>query len=85
VKTTKLFRQKHKNNHKTFQEEIRSQIVIKEKGLFEATKKKPNNLEKLYHALNTIKPTSAVPESFFSNTALLVTKLRNRLNDKSVF
>jgi len=33
------------------QEEIRSQIVMKEIILFEATKKRSNNLEKLFHAL----------------------------------
>ena len=39
--------------HKTMpvQEEIRSQIVMKEMILFEATKKRSNNLEKLFHAL----------------------------------
>jgi len=41
-------------DHKTVpvQEEIRSQIVEKEMSLFEATKKRSNNLEKLLHAFN---------------------------------
>jgi len=30
------------------------------------TKKRPDNLEKLYHALLTIKPTSVEPERAFS-------------------
>jgi len=40
------------------QEEIRSQIM-KKIGLFEATKKRLNNPEKMFHALITIKPKSA--------------------------
>jgi len=43
------------------QEEIRSQIVIKEMGLSETTKKRSNNREKLYIALFTNKPTSGKP------------------------
>jgi len=45
-------------DHKTIpvQEEILSQIVKKEMSLFEATKKRSNNLEKLFRALITIKP-----------------------------
>ena len=41
-------------DHKTIteQEEIRSQIVIKEMSLFEATKKGSNNLEKTAPCLN---------------------------------
>jgi len=51
-------------DHKTIpaHEKILSPIVIKEMGLFEATKKRSNNLEKLYHALITIKPTLVEPE-----------------------
>ena len=66
------------------QEESRSQIVKKEMSLFEATKKRPENLEKLYHALLTIKPTSVEPERAFSAMGLFVTRLRNRLNDESL-
>ena len=73
-------------DHKTIQaqEEIRSQCVIKEMSLFEATKKKPDNLEKLFYALTTIKPKLVETERAFSATGLFVTKLRNRLNDESV-
>jgi len=48
-------------DHKTIpaQEEILSQIVKKEMNLFEATKKRSNNLEKLFHALIAIKPKTA--------------------------
>jgi len=66
------------------QEEIQSQIVIKEISFFEATKKRSNNLEKLFHALLTIKPKSVEPERAFSATGLFVIKLRNRLNDESL-
>jgi len=73
-------------DHKTIpaQEDILSQIVKKEMNLSEATKKRSNNLEKLFHALTTINPKSVEPESAFSATGLFVTKLRNRLNDESV-
>jgi len=59
-------------DHKTIpeQEEILSQIVKKEMSLFEATKKRSNNLEKLFHALLTIKHKSAEPERAFSATGL---------------
>ena len=44
--------------HKTIpeQEEIRSQIVKKEMSLFEATKKRSNNLKTLFHALSSVFP-----------------------------
>jgi len=66
------------------QEEIRSQIVIKEMSLFEATNKISNHLEKLYHALLSNKPTSMEPERAPSATGLFVTKLRNSLNDERI-
>ena len=47
------------------QEEIRSQILIKEMSFFEATKKRPNKLVKLQHALFITNPTSVVPERVF--------------------
>jgi len=51
---------------------------------FEATKKRSNNLEKLFHALITINLKSVEPERAFSATGLFLTKLRNRLYDESV-
>ena len=66
------------------QEENRSQSVKKEMSLFEATKKRPENFEKLYHALLTIKTTLVETERAFSPMGLFVTKLRNRLNDESL-
>ena len=64
--------------------ESRLQIVKKEMSLFIATNKIPKNLEKLYHALLTIKLTSVELERAFSAMGLFVTKLRNRLNDESL-
>ena len=49
--------------------------------LFKATKKRTDNLEKLYHALLTIRSTSAEPERAFSAMSLFARKTRNRLND----
>jgi len=58
--------------------------VKKEMSLFEATKKRSNNLENLFHTLITINPKSVEPERVFSATGLFFTKLRNRLNGGSV-
>jgi len=55
----------------------RSQVVKKEMNLFDTTKKRPENLDKLYHALLTIKPTSVEPERAFSAMELFTTKIRN--------
>jgi len=60
-------------DHKTIpaQEEIRSQIVKKKMSLFEATKKRPNNLEKLLHALITILvQINGTREGFFSHGSI---------------
>ena len=69
-------------DHKTIQaqEEIQSQIVKKEMSPFQDKKKRSNNLEKLFHALIAIKPSSVEPERAFSATRLFAAKLRNRLN-----
>ena len=52
--------------------------------LFEATKKRPENLEKLYHALLTIRPTSVESEPAFSAMGLFATKTRSRLNNNTL-
>jgi len=46
-------------------------------SLFEATKKRSNDLEKLFHASTTITPKSVEPERDFSAMGLFVAKLRN--------
>ena len=66
-------------------EEVRSveaQIISKE--LFEATKKRPENLENLYRSLLTIRPTSVEVERAFSAMGLFATKIKNRLNDNTL-
>jgi len=50
-------------------------------SLFDAKKR---SIEKPYHALITIKPTSVESKRDFSATELFVKKLRNRTNDESV-
>ena len=45
---------------------VSSRVVQKEMILYEITKRMPNNLEKLYAALKTIKPTSVEAERFSS-------------------
>jgi len=51
--------------------------VKKEMSIFEATKKRSSNLEKLFHALITIKPKSMESERAFSATGLFVANFRN--------
>ena len=53
-------------------------------NLFEVTKKQPENLEKLFAALKTIRPTLVEPERAFSAMGLFVTKRRSRLNDNTL-
>ena len=59
-------------------------IIAKEFALFEATKVRPKNLQCLYLALGTIPPTSVEAERAFSVCGTFVTKVRNRLSDKSI-
>ena len=60
------------------------QVVKKEMRLYEVTNTKPNNLEKLYAALKTIKPTSVEAERAFLALGYFVSKIRNRLNDNTI-
>jgi len=66
-----VFLESEDHNTTPAQEEIRSQIVIKEMILFEATRKRSNNLAKLYIALLTNKPTSVEPGRASSATDYL--------------
>ena len=59
-------------------------ILAKEFALFEATKVRPKHLAQLYTALGSIQPTSVEAERAFSVCGLFITKLRNRLSDKSI-
>ena len=60
-----------------------SQVVQKEMMLYEITRK-PNNLEKLYAVLKTIKPTSVKAKLAFSVLGYFVSKIRNCLNDNTI-
>lgn len=52
--------------------------------LFEVTKKRTQNLELIYKALLSVKPTSTDSERAFSTAGTFVTKSRNRLSDRSL-
>lgn len=52
--------------------------------LFRNTFKRTENLEKIYRALNSIKPTSTDVERVFSVSSNFCTKIRSRLSDKSL-
>ena len=66
------------------QDKVESSIVKKEMSLFEATKKRPENLQKLFNALLAIKSTSVEPEWAFSAMGLFATKLRSQLGDETL-
>ena len=63
---------------------VNSRVVQKETMLYEITKRRPKNLEKLYAALKTIKPTSVEAERAFSALGYFVSKSRNCLNDDTI-
>ena len=52
--------------------------------LFEATKKRQENLQKLFNALLTIKPMSLEPERAFSAMGFFAAKLRSQLCDETL-
>ena len=58
--------------------------IQKEIKVFEATKKRTENLELLYQALQSIQPTSIESELAFSAAGLFITKLRSRLSKDSI-
>ena len=59
-------------------------VVQKECEVFEASGKRPVNLQTLYEALLTIHPNSMEAERAFSACGLFVTKLRSRLHDSTI-
>lgn len=59
-------------------------IIKKEFLLFEQTGKRSPNLESLYKALLSVKPTSTENERVFSISGNVVNKIRNRLSDKAI-
>ena len=61
-----------------------SSRVVQKQMLYEFTKKRLNNLEKLYAALKTIKPTSVEAERALSAFGYFVSKIRNGLKTISL-
>lgn len=53
-------------------------------SLFDATNKKTKNLDLLFDALKTIKPSSVATERVFSISGNIVSKIRTRLSHRSV-
>jgi hypothetical protein len=53
-------------------------------SVFEATNKRKKNLYILFDALKTIKPSSVASESVFSISGNFVSKMRTKLNHRSV-
>lgn len=65
-------------------EDVGARVLQKEMLLYEASKKRPENLNKLYESLKTIKPTSVEAERAFSALGYFANKIRNRLNDDTL-
>ena len=63
---------------------VGAQNINEERQLFEATKKRPENLESLYRSFLTIRPTSVEAERAFSAMGLFATKIGNRLNNDTL-
>ncbi|GBM73469.1 hypothetical protein AVEN_132113-1 [Araneus ventricosus] len=61
-----------------------SKIVKQELQLLDSPEYRSANIIKLRVALKAIPPTSAESERTFSAAGLFITKLRTRLNDKSI-
>ena len=60
-------------------------IIEKEMQLYQINPMEhPKNLDLLFQALKTIKPTSVESEWVFSAMGWFVTKIRNRLDDKTL-
>ena len=71
----------HDKNEEKQYNNVSYRVVQKEMMLYEITKTRPNNLEKLYAALKTIKPTLVEAERAFSVLGYFESKIRNRLSD----
>lgn len=61
-----------------------TKVIRRELVFFEENKKRGNYLERAYQYILTIKPTSVESERAFSAAGQICTKIRSRLNDKSV-
>ena len=65
------------------QADILSEIK-RELTIFENTGEQPAILEKVFCAIKTLPPTSIEAERAFSAARMFVTKLRSRLNEKTI-
>lgn len=64
-----------------FEVKCNKSIMRQEFNLFEATNKRSHNLDMLYNALLTIRPSSVEAERVFSSTGFFFTNYRTRLID----
>ena len=63
---------------------LNKRMVQKECEVFEASGRRPANIQHLSEVLLTIQPTSVKAERAFSACGLFVIKLRSRLHDSTV-
>ena len=64
--------------------DLSSRVVQKEMLLYETSKRRPENLERLFTALKTIKPTSVEAERAFSALGYFANKIRSQMNDDTL-
>ena len=64
--------------------DLSAHVVQKEMLLYETSKRRPKNLERLFTALKTIKPTSVEAERAFSALGYFANKIRSQMNDATL-
>ena len=64
--------------------DLSAHVVQKEMLLYETSKRRPENLERLFTALKTIKPTSVEAERAFSALGYFANKIRSQMNDATL-
>ena len=77
------FFEKQNSDFKKSSEDLIAQIICKEMSLFKAKKIRSENLQKLFGALLSLKPTSVEAERAFSYMGYFATKRRNILHNES--
>ena len=64
--------------------DLSAHVVQKEMLLYETSKRRPENLERLFTALKTIKPTSVEAKRAFSALGYFANKIRSQMNDATL-
>ena len=60
------------------------QEVKREFAIFENSGQRPSMIDKVFHAIQSVPPTSVEAERAFSAAGLFITKIRSRLGDNAI-